>query len=142
MPKKREIPKGHVYVEDKTIKENHPQRTMEMINNENIQYTKVENMEAEPLDKGKLPKTSKQRNEMTKLLVDISTRDLDDFRIMCDLFGKTQKELVSRALHKYIMERRELIRPFLELRRKGLKEFSTETAVMKELEKKQDTDEY
>ena len=79
---------------------------------------------------------------MTKLLVDISTRDLDDFRIMCDLFGKTQKELVSRALHKYIMERRELIRPFLELRRKGLKEFSTETAVMKELEKKQDTDEY
>lgn len=139
MPKKRIIPKGHKYIEDKLVKEVSPQRKVEMVDNNTFKNTMVEDYEAEPVVRNELPRPTPQKKkkvQKTKLLIDITTQDLDDFKVICQLLGKTQKEIVERAMRKYLAERRELLRPFLELRRQGLKDYNTEVVGIRELEAK------
>ena len=61
--------------------------------------------------------------EITRLVVEVPTESVRSFKILCDLLGTTQGNLVSKALDKYVSDNKELVDQFISLRTQVGKSF-------------------
>lgn len=78
----------------------------------------------------------KRNPNYVRIAVEVPKANLEDMKVLCNIYGKTQKEMIVRAFDKYVADRRELVKQFLDLRAKSEIGFVNEGNELKaELEK-------
>jgi hypothetical protein len=63
-------------------------------------------------------KTSVSTSKTTRIVLDVPTASIERFKILCNLVGDTQSNMVTKAMDTYVAERKELIDQFVALRTK------------------------
>ena len=54
--------------------------------------------------------------EITRMVVEVPSESVRSFKILCDLLGTTQGNLVAKALDKYVADNQEVVNQFISLR--------------------------
>ena len=63
-------------------------------------------------------KTSVSTSKTTRIVLDVPTASIERFKILCNLVGDTQSNMVTKAMDTYVADRKELIDQFVALRTK------------------------
>ena len=61
-------------------------------------------------------KTTSESKGTTRMIVEVPTQSVRNFKVLCDLVGVTQGQLVAKALDKYVTDNKELVEQFVTLR--------------------------
>lgn len=78
---------------------------------------------AKAVETVRVEETKPSSKEITRLVVEVPTESVRSFKILCDLLGTTQGNLVSKALDKYVADNKELVDQFISLRTQVGKSF-------------------
>ena len=89
-----------------------------MTRQETKKETKTKAVETAPVKEAQ-----SSSKEITRLVVEVPTESVRSFKILCDLLGTTQGNLVSKALDKYVSDNKELVDQFISLRTQVGKSF-------------------
>ena len=75
--------------------------------------SKAKVVEAE-IEVKETPKPSTE--SLTRMVVEVPTEKVTNFKVLCDLLGTTQGRLVGKALDKYLDDNKALVDQFVQLR--------------------------
>lgn len=75
--------------------------------------SKAKVVEAE-IEVKEAPKPSTE--SLTRMVVEVPTEKVTNFKVLCDLLGTTQGRLVGKALDKYLDDNKALVDQFVQLR--------------------------